>query len=155
MDGRLDQAFAGKVEGFLKVRAVPTIEPAMCRPLSTTSKIGVGKSPGGRPTRAMVPPRRAMPMAWPKALLDTAVTSTPWAPPMSRWSTSTGSSCRALTVRLAPSLRASSSLASSMSMAATCRPMALAYCTATWPRPPMPEIATHWPGRALVCLSPL
>ncbi|MOA39975.1 hypothetical protein D3C78_1617990 [compost metagenome] len=74
---------------------------------------------------------------------------------MSRWSTVTGSSCLAFTVSVAPSLRASSSLASSTSTAATCRPMAFAYCTATWPRPPMPEIATHWPGRALVSLRPL
>jgi hypothetical protein len=53
------------------------MEPVMLMALSTTSKIGVGKSPGGRPTRATVPCRRAMPMAWPKAALDTAVTSTP------------------------------------------------------------------------------
>ena len=50
----------------------------------TTSKIGVGNSPGGKPTKATVPRRRAMPMAWLKALVDTAVTSTPWAPPISR-----------------------------------------------------------------------
>jgi hypothetical protein len=38
---------------------VPTIEPRTVIRLSTTSKMGVGKSPGGSPTRATVPFRRA------------------------------------------------------------------------------------------------
>jgi hypothetical protein len=45
----------------------------------TTSKIGVGKSPGGRPTRLTVPLRRTIRSAWAKAAGDTAVTSTPCA----------------------------------------------------------------------------
>lgn len=35
------------------------------------------------------------------------------------------------------------------------RPIALAYCTAIWPSPPMPEIASHSPGLASVSLMPL
>ena len=42
-------------------------------------------------------------------------------------------------------------LESSMSTATTRSPMARAYCTAMWPRPPMPEIATHCPAG---CRSP-
>ncbi len=61
----------------------------------------------------------------------------------------------ALTVTVAPSRRASSSLASSTSTAATFKPMALAYCTAMWPRPPIPEITTQLPGRVSVTFSPL
>ena len=42
---------------------VPTMEPRMVSPLSTMSKIGAGKSPGGSPLKTMVPPRRTGP-AW-------------------------------------------------------------------------------------------
>jgi len=38
---------------------------------------------------------------------------------------------------------------------ATRRPIATAYCTAMCPSPPMPEIATHCPGRVPVHLRPL
>ena len=61
---------------------VPTIEPRTVMPLSTMSKIGGGKSPGGRPLNTMVPPRRAMPIACANAFGWTAVTSTPCAPPV-------------------------------------------------------------------------
>ena len=124
-------------------------------PLSTMSKIGAGKSPGGSPLKTMVPPRRAIPMACPKADGCTAVTSTPWAPPVTRWIASIGSSSSALTVSSAPWVRASASLSSAMSTAATRSPIATAYCTAMWPRPPMPEMTTHSPGRASVILRPL
>src|SRR5271157_1851222 len=50
---------------------------------STTSKIGVAKSPGGRPTRATVPLRRTMCIASVNAGGDTAVTSTPCTSPRS------------------------------------------------------------------------
>ena len=40
----------------------------------------------------MVPPRRDMWIAWPNAEGCTAVTSTPWAPPVTLWTTSIGSS---------------------------------------------------------------
>ena len=49
---------------------------------------------------------------------------------------------------------ARASLESSTSMATTRSPTARAYCTAMWPRPPMPEIATHCPGRVSVTLRP-
>ena len=55
----------------------------------------------------------------------------------------------------APCLRARASLSSATSTAATRRPMATAYCTARCPRPPMPEITTHSPGRASVIFRPL
>ena len=55
---------------------------------STMSKIGSGKLPGGNPLSEMVPPRRTMPSACSKAIGDTAVTSTPWAPPMTSGSRS-------------------------------------------------------------------
>lgn len=42
-----------------------------------------------------------------------------------------------------------------MSTATTCIPIALAYCTAIWPRPPMPMMATHWPRRTSFSFSPL
>jgi len=45
--------------------------------LSTTSKIGVAKSPGGNPTRLIVPLRRTSCNDWAKADGETAVTSTP------------------------------------------------------------------------------
>jgi two-component system response regulator FixJ len=64
-------------------RRVPTIEPRMVIRLSTTSKIGVGNSPGGRPTRLTVPLRRTKRSACEKAYGETAVTRTPWAP--RRW----------------------------------------------------------------------
>ena len=135
---------------------VPTMEPRMVRPLSTMSKIGAGKSPGGRPLNTIVPPRRTMPIAWPNAAGCTAVTSTASAPPGICASTaSAGSSANALTVISAPCLRARASLSSATSTAATRRPMATAYCTARCPRPPMPEITTHSPGRASVIFRPL
>ena len=49
--------------------------------LSTTSKMGVWNSPGGRPTRLMVPFRRTIFSACANAGGETAVTSTPCAPP--------------------------------------------------------------------------
>ena len=41
-------------------RRVPTMEPRTVIRFRTTSKIGVGNSPGGRPTRLTVPLRRTM-----------------------------------------------------------------------------------------------
>ena len=123
---------------------------------STTSKIGVAKSPGGRPTRLTVPRRRAMWIACANAGGETAVTSTPCAPPLVAFITcSTASGDSAFTATSAPRVRASASFSSVTSSATTCSPIALAYCTATCPRPPMPEIATHSPGRASVSFSPL
>src|SRR6478735_46776 len=69
--------------------------------------------------------------------------------------TSTGSSCRALTVSSAPCFLARASLSSSMSTAATRSPMATAYWTAMCPSPPIPEMVTHWPGRVSVIFRPL
>ena len=78
---------------------MPTIEPRTVMPFSTMPKMSSGKSPGGRPFSATVPPRPTMPIACSKALRLTAVTSTPWAPPpVSRRITVAGSSCSALTV---------------------------------------------------------
>ena len=54
----------------------------------------------------------------------------------------------------APSDLASSSLSGCTSTAATCMPIALAYWTAMWPRPPIPETTTHSPGLTSVSLSP-
>jgi hypothetical protein len=53
------------------------MEPRTVIRFSTISKIGSGKSPGGKPTSDMKPLRRNIPTAWLKALLETAVTSTP------------------------------------------------------------------------------
>lgn len=104
---------------------------------------------------ATVPPRRTMPSACWNALGDTAVTSTPCAPPSSFLIVAAGSRSRALTVTAAPSRDARASLRSSMSTAAMLSPIALAYCTAMWPRPPMPETTTQSPGLVLVTFSPL
>ena len=46
-------------------------------------------------------------------------------------------------------------MSSATSTATTRMPIATAYCTAMCPRPPMPEITTHCPGRTSVCFSPL
>jgi len=48
---------------------------------------------------------------------------------------------------------ANASFESSTSMATTRKPISQAYCTATCPRPPMPGIATHWPGRVSVTVA--
>src|SRR4029078_8821885 len=108
----------------------PTIEPRIVRPLSTMSKMGAGKSPGGRPLNTMVPPRRASPMACPKACGCTAVTNTPCTPPVAFCTSATTSLVQALTTTSAPSRVASASLESSTSTATTRSPMARAYCTA-------------------------
>ena len=50
-------------------------------PSSTMSKIERSNFPGGRPLSTMVPPRRSVPIACSNAFGDTAVTSTPCAPP--------------------------------------------------------------------------
>jgi hypothetical protein len=55
----------------------------------------------------------------------------------------------------APISRASAIFSSEMSTAITLSPIAFAYCTATWPSPPMPEITTVLPGLAPVSFSPL
>lgn len=102
---------------------MPTMEPRIVMRLRTTSKIGVAKSPGGRPTSAHVPRGRSIPIDCRKASLDAAVTSTPCAPPMSRCSSLAGS-IRASSAISAPSERAKSSLSSPMSTAATRMPMA-------------------------------
>jgi len=83
-------------------RRVPTMERQMVRAFSTTSKIGRGNDPGGRPLSAMVPRARGMPMAWANAGVEGAVTSTAWAPPVSFWKNAAGSCCVALTVSFAP-----------------------------------------------------
>ena len=119
------------------------------------SKIGAGKSPGGRPLNTIVPPRRVIPIACPNALGCTAVTSTPWLPPTCSWIASTGSTWLASTTISAPCLVARSSFSWAMSTAITRMPIATAYCTAMWPSPPIPEITTHWPGRTSVRLRPL
>ena len=49
---------------------------------STTSKIGVGNSPGGRPTSTQVPGLRVIAMPCLNAVSDGAVISTPCAPPL-------------------------------------------------------------------------
>ena len=111
--------------------------------------------PGGRPTSAIVPRLPSMPSAWLKAFLDTAVTSTPSAPPHSFLTSATGSVASALIAASAPISRARASFSSEMSTAITLRPMAFAYCTATWPRPPIPEITTVSPGLVSVSFRPL
>ncbi|KGS29431.1 hypothetical protein X962_3263 [Burkholderia pseudomallei MSHR7343] len=96
-----------------------------------------------------------MPSACANAPRDTAVTSTPCTPPISFWITAAGSSFDASTTNAAPSLRASSSFCGATSTATTCSPIAFAYCTATCPSPPIPEIAIHCPGRVSVTRMPL
>ena len=56
---------------------VPAIEARTVFALSTTSKIGSAKSPGGNPTIDMVPRLCSMPSACEKAAREAAVTSTP------------------------------------------------------------------------------
>ena len=131
------------------------MEPRIVSRLSTTSKIGVGNVPGGRPTSDIVPCRRSIPMACWNAVVLAAVTTAPCAPPISRVIEATGSFSAALTATSAPRLRASASFSSATSTHATRIPIALAYCTAKWPSPPMPEITTHWPGFTSVSLSAL
>jgi hypothetical protein len=96
-----------------------------------------------------------MPSACSNAFGETAVTRAPCAPPISFFRKAAGSVVRAFTVICAPSCRANASLLSSTSTAATFRPIARAYCTAMWPRPPMPEIATQSPGLVSVTFRPL
>ncbi|PAV92720.1 hypothetical protein WR25_21443 [Diploscapter pachys] len=148
---------AAKSSDSCRSSRVPTIDPRTVMPFSTSPKMLSGKSPGGRPFSATVPPRAIMPTACVNAFSLTAVTSAPCAPPpVSRLIAAAGSaSVRALTVTFAPSRRARSSLASSTSTAATFRPMATAYCTAIWPSPPMPEMTTVSPGLVSVIFSPL
>ncbi len=105
------------------------MEPRTVVPFSTMSKIDSGKSPGGRPFRAMVAPREVMLTACSNALGETAVTNTPCAPPSVCALISAAGSLEvlALTVTVAPRRRARSSFASSTSTAATFMPIALAY----------------------------
>ena len=63
LDGGLDATAGREFERSSISLRVPTIEPRMVSALSTTSKIGVGKSPGGSPTSETVPPRRSIPIA--------------------------------------------------------------------------------------------
>ncbi|MNT29824.1 hypothetical protein D3C72_1655850 [compost metagenome] len=110
---------------------VPTKEPRIVTQLATTSNSGVGKSPGGKPTSTHVPRLRVIATPCWKASSDGAVISTPWAPPpVASRKAATGSPWRALMVTSAPRARACSSLPSSMSTAATRRPMASAYSMA-------------------------
>ena len=57
------------------------MEPRTVMPRSTTSKMGSGSSPLGKPTMTIVPPRRAMPTADLKAPTEGARHSTAWDPP--------------------------------------------------------------------------
>ena len=82
------------------------------------------------------------------------VTMAACVPPILSCSTCTGSSWLASTVTSAPSFLASFSFSAATSTAATLSPMARAYCTAMWPSPPIPTMATHWPGRAPVRFRP-
>ena len=111
--------------------------------------------PGGRPTSTAVPPGRSMASDPSNACGVAAVMSAACAPPICAVSSAPGLWFSAFTVTSAPCLRASASFDSSTSTAATCRPIARAYCTARWPTAPMPEITTHSPARAPVTLSAL
>src|SRR5580704_4044507 len=135
---------------------VPTIEPRMVMRLRTTSTMRVSKLPGGSPTKATVPLRRTRRSAWVNALGDTAVTSTPCAPPpVSFMTCRAASGAPASMAASAPRERASASLPSLTSSATTCSPMARAYCSATCPSPPIPQTASHSPGRTSVSLIAL
>ncbi|KVT16410.1 hypothetical protein WT24_04210 [Burkholderia sp. MSMB1078WGS] len=57
---RAHQACAAKSSDSCRLRRVPTIDLRTVMPFSTVEKIGNGKSPGGRPLSATVPPRRSM-----------------------------------------------------------------------------------------------
>ena len=81
--------------------------------------------------------------AWLNALGETAVTSTPRAPPQNLFTSATASVVMALTTASAPILRASDSFSSEISTAITPRPMAFAYWTATSPSSSMPEMTTY------------
>ena len=74
---------------------------------------------GGRPTSDMVPRLCNMPRPCANAGRDTAVTSTPCAPPTAFWTSATGSCFEASMAISAPSRRASASLSSAMSTAMT------------------------------------
>src|SRR5262249_30292031 len=65
----------------------PTIEPRIVIRFMTTSKIGVWNSPGGSPTRLTVPLRRTSLSGCANAAGDTAVASTPSAPPAASFAT--------------------------------------------------------------------
>ena len=73
---------AANVSASCRSMRVPTIEPRMVYRFRTTSKIETGNSPGGRPFSTHVPPRRSIPTACLNAIVETAVTRTPCAPPI-------------------------------------------------------------------------
>jgi hypothetical protein len=79
MDFRFDLALGCECNCFCQVFTAPTMEPRIVMRFMTTSKMGVRNSPGGRPTRLMVPFRRTILSACANAGGETAVTSTPWA----------------------------------------------------------------------------
>lgn len=107
----------------------------------------------GRATTSF-PPRRSPPYTAENAASSTASAIAACAPP-NRLSTSAGSWVRASMTRPAPSSEASSSFSSVTSMAATVAPAIFAYCTARWPSPPTPEMATSWAGPTPTTLSAL
>ena len=102
--------WANSIDSAMSLR-VPTMDPRTVIRFSTTPKIGVGKFPGGRPTRLTVPFLRTSSSAWVNAGTETAVTSTPCAPPPVALTTCAAASGRlASTAMSAPSLRASAEL---------------------------------------------
>ena len=134
--------FAGELDRFLEVLAAAHNRSAYRDAAENNLENGGWNSPGGRPTRATVPLRRTIWIAWWKAGSDGAVTSAPCVPPPVCLTTCAGASdSSALTVTSAPDARASSSFSSLTSTAATCKPIALAYSMASWPRPPTPEMS--------------
>jgi hypothetical protein len=93
------------------------------------SKMSASKVPGGRPLKTIVAPRRTTLSAWSNAW-GARRSRARRACRRSRLDGLAGSVVAALTVTSAPWRRASSSLASSTSTAATRMPIARAYCTA-------------------------
>ena len=91
--------------------------------------------------------RNELVVAWQVALIPRASTATCAPPLVISTTASAGSLLPASTVSTAPTLRANSSLAGSMSTAMTFAPSAVAICTAESPMPPQPCTVTHSPAR--------
>mmetsp|Transcript_16048 Transcript_16048/g.48216 ORF Transcript_16048/g.48216 Transcript_16048/m.48216 type:complete len:212 (-) Transcript_16048:625-1260(-) len=141
---------------------VPTMEPRIVFRCRMSVKMSTGKSAGGRATPTAKPMGRSMSTPWRKAAGAGARIRLPWGPwPSHAFFTSATTSSPDLpsTSTYASALSspvAYSPFAAPLSIAQTLRPMAFAYCTPTWPRPPQaPMIATHCPGLASVSLSAL
>ena len=94
---------AAKCSASSRSMRVPTIEPRDRQALEhDLEDRQLGSRPAAGPRGDMVPPRRSMPTPCANAAGLTAVTTTPCAPPISRWIVATGSAVVTLTVSSAP-----------------------------------------------------